>query len=239
MSKYKNHNLCTHTICRCCQNLHKKRYAAHTCPGTLKVMRLDVFISNPGDALQSQAITCSFLAGFWARIDISRSALCSNHYLLRLICKHRDWLTHTLPILWEPPHTCAHFRKHTKSFPLKCIHIGSILHSTHSLFIPLTLFFSFSPFSSPTLPLSHASPRTSGWASLTAQYRNGPFSLPFFSSLCLPAAVGWELTANKKSSLFLVPKNQKKGTDPFCVEWFVFPPFCVLCWRFWPLLVWS
>lgn len=84
--------------------------------------------------------------------------------------------------------------------------------NTHSLHTA----FSFPVF--PSLSLSHALPWTSGWASLTAQYKNGPFSLPFFSSLCLPAAVGWELTANKKSSLFLVPQKIKKG------DW------SILCW---------
>lgn len=62
-------------------------------------------------------------------------------------------------------------------------------HPCHSLFSFLCFF-------------SHALPRMSGQTSLTPQCRNVPFSLHIFSCLCLPAAVGWELTDDKRTACF-------------------------------------
>ena len=88
--------------------------------------------------------------------------------------------------------------------------------------------------------LSHASPRTSGWASLTSQYRNVPFQAftSFHVSVCLLQWGGsWQPIKEQPVSSSTEIKK-KGGTDPFWAEWFVFPPFCVLCSRFWPLLMW-
>lgn len=109
-----NHKPCIHTVCWCSQNFVKTvSCGAHTCSGTLKVTHFIVFISNLGKSLQRQAITSAFSGSQRVKTCNSRS-LCPNCCLSRLICKHKDCLTHT-----------SYWRKKTLS-----IHVHSAVTKT-------------------------------------------------------------------------------------------------------------
>lgn len=221
------HVSCTgHPLPKMC-NLADKISTKQNCAETLKVINFNRFISNLQNVLQKQTITYIFLAAFGWRLTLAGllSVLTTaSHWL---ICNHKDCLTHCLLILERTSSYVCILQKGHKVLPIEMP-----AHLKDPALVPSV---------TPSLPLSLS------FSCFTQDVRmslsNGSMQKrPLLSSLLFICvfAVGWELTANKKSSLSLThpTKKYKKG-DWSILRWVVcFPPFCALFCRFWPLLMW-